>query len=94
MEPPRTDEVKIAVLEEQMKSLRTGLDAVATKIDSLTQKIDDAYVKKEDFNKFLKDDFSPVKQTTEKLWWNLALLIGGGGVIITLVNWYLISKHP
>lgn len=93
MEPPRTDEVKIAVLEEQMKSLVRAVDSLGTKFDGFSDKIDDNYLRKEDFAKFLNDDFKPVKSTTEKLWWNLALLIGGGGVIITLVNWFLLYKH-
>jgi len=97
MEPQRTDEVKIAVLEEQMKALNISskerFDVLGEKVDALTNKIDDSYLKKEDFMKFFNEEFKPVKKTTEKLYWNLGLLIGGGGVSITLVNWFVLYKN-
>lgn len=60
MEP--NEIVKVAVLEEQMKTLAKGLETLGGKIDNLTDKIDNNYVKKEDFN--------PVRTTVEslKLW--------------------------
>lgn len=69
-----TEIVKVAVLEEQMKVLGKGLETLGVdlgkKLDSLTDKIDNNYVKKEDSNKFYRDEFVPVKQTVEglKLW--------------------------
>jgi hypothetical protein len=54
-----TDDVKVAVLDNQMKTLTISVDKLSDKIDNLTIKIDDNYVKKEDFN--------PVKDTVEGL---------------------------
>ncbi len=60
MEP--NEIVKVAVLEEQLKTVVKAVDSLGNKIDALTDKIDNNYVKKEDFN--------PVRSTVEslKLW--------------------------
>lgn len=82
MEQP--EQIKVAVLEEQMKTLSKGLDVVASKIDVLTDKIDNNYVKKE--------DFKPVKDTVEALKYWQAKTIGyatGIGLVIELVFKYL-----
>ncbi len=56
------EQVKVAVLEEQLKTVATAVGVLGSKIDNLTDKIDNNYVKKEDFN--------PVRTTVEslKLW--------------------------
>ncbi len=60
--PTTGEDVKVAVLEEQMKNLVKSVDALTSKIDTLTTKVDDNYVKKE--------DFMPVKKEVDglKLW--------------------------
>ncbi len=62
------EEVKVAVLEEQMKNMVKSVDVLASKIDTLTTKVDDNYVKKEDFN--------PVKAEVDKLKLQYAKMAG------------------
>ncbi len=79
MEQP--EQIKVAVLEEQMKTLGKGLDLVANKIDVLTDKIDNNYVKKE--------DFKPVKDAVEslKLW--QAKVIGMAFIVAVIVDYII-----
>lgn len=76
MEP--IEQVKVAVLEEQMKTLGRGLELLGNKIDELTNKIDNNYVKKE--------DFKPVKETVETLKYWQAKVIGYAGGIVVIVE--------
>lgn len=84
-----SEEIKIAVLEEQMKTVVKSVDNVGTKIDALTQKIDDAYFKKEDFNKFYRDEFTPVQTSYSKLlWWIISTLLTAlGGLTLAIINY-------
>jgi hypothetical protein len=88
------EEIKVAVLEEQMKTVVKGLDAVALKIDNLSQKIDDSYMKKEEFNRFKNDEFTPMQNNYDKLlWWIIATLLSAlGGLILSVIN-YLTAHH-
>jgi hypothetical protein len=56
------DDIKVAVLENQMKVINNSVEKLSDKIDTLTIKIDNNYVKKE--------DFTPIKDTVEsmRLW--------------------------
>ena len=76
MEQP--EQIKVAVLEEQMKTLSKGLDVVAQKIDTLTDKIDNNYVKKE--------DFKPVKDTVETLKYWQAKVIGYASAMALIIE--------
>lgn len=73
------EQIKVAVLEEQMKTLGEGFKTLGNKIDNLTDKIDNNYVKKEDFN--------PVKATVEslKLW--QAKVVGMALVVAVVVDY-------
>ena len=85
-----SEEIKIAVLEEQMKTVVKSVDSVGVKIDALAQKIDDSYVKKEDFNRFKIDEFAPVQTGYTKLmWWIISTLLTAlGGLILAIVNYF------
>lgn len=89
-----TEEIKIAVLEEQMKTLTKGVDTLSSKIDSLSEKIDDSYLKKEEFAKFKNDEFSPVQAGYNKLlWWIITTLLTAlGGLILAIIN-YATTRH-
>lgn len=92
-----TIETQIAVLQtivghltDNIKELKASQDKTVASIESMNTKLDTAFVTRSDFDKFLQDIFNPVKKKVDGLIWWLALLIGGGGTLITLVNWYLI----
>lgn len=76
MEQP--EQIKVAVLEEQMKTLKEGLDSLGKKIDNLTDKIDNNYVKKE--------DFKPVKDTVDSLKYWQGKVIGYSAAIALAIE--------
>lgn len=81
MEAP--EQVKVAVLEEQMKTISKGMEMLVVKIDNLSDKIDSNYVKKE--------DFKPVRETVESLKYWQAKVVGyaaGVGLIIEIAFKY------
>lgn len=77
MEQP--EQIKVAVLEEQMKTMSKGFDILGVKIDSLKDTIDNNYVKKE--------DFKPVKDSVDslKLW--QAKVIGMAAIVAVVVDY-------
>lgn len=86
-------QTNVAHLTEAIKDLKLSQDKNTVSVESMNTKLDTAVMTRADFDKFLSDTFLPVKKKVDNLTWNLALLIGGGGVIITLVNWYLLYSH-
>ncbi len=92
------ESIKVAVLEEQMKTLTKSVESLGAKmenkIDTLTDKIDDNYVKTVDFDKFRNDEFAPVKNNYDKLiWWIIGTLLAAlGGLVLATVN-YVSSHH-
>lgn len=89
-----TEEIKIAVLETEMKNLTKAVDSFGIKIDTLTQKIDDSYVKKEDFDRFKRDEFIPVQTGYNKLiWWIIGVLLTSLGALILAVVNYFTAHH-
>lgn len=93
-------ETQVAVLQTQLthlnegvKDLKTSQDKTNSSVEKMTEKLDTAFVTREDFNKFMAEIFNPVKKKVDNLMWNLALLVGGGGVLITLINWYLLFRQ-
>lgn len=86
-------QANLAHLTDAVKELKTAQDKTTNSVENMNTKLDTAFVTKVDFEKFLTDIFNPVKKKVDSLTWNLALLIGGGGVVITLVNWWLIYRQ-
>jgi len=81
------EEVKIAVLEEQMKNMVKSVDTLSIKIDALTTKVDDNYVK--------KADFEPIKLEVDKLKYWQAKTIGyaaGAAAVIDLVLRFILKQ--
>jgi tetrahydromethanopterin S-methyltransferase subunit G len=72
------EEVKVAVLEEQIKNVVKSVDSLSGKIDSLTDKIDNAYVKKEDFN--------PVRKTVDDLKYWQAKVVGYATAVAIVIE--------
>lgn len=62
------EQIKVAVLETEMKNLIEKVGDVVVKLDSLHDKIDNHYIKKE--------DFMPVKKAVEELKYWQAKVIG------------------
>lgn len=73
------EQIKVAVLEEQMKTVAKSVDNLSSKIDGLTDKIDNNYVKKEDFN--------PVKAEVEKIKFFLAKVTGIAFAVAVIVEY-------
>lgn len=78
----QVEQIKVAVLEEQMKSISISVDKLSSKIDTLSDKIDNNYVKKE--------DFKPVKDQVDSLRLWQAKVIGMAAVVAIIVD--LISR--
>lgn len=100
MSDQETMDTKVAVMQnnmvhfaETMKEFKVGQDKMQESIEGMSQKLDVAYQTKADFMKWAEENFKPIKSKVDNLVWWLALLIGGGGSIITLVNWYLLYRH-
>lgn len=98
--PEETMETKVAVMQrdmihfgETMKDFKTGQDKMQASIESMSSKLDLAYVTKEEFLRYQTEVINPLKKIVTNLLWWLALFIGGGGTLITLINWFLIYKH-
>ncbi len=88
MEPNET--IKVAVLEEQMKSLNKSVDNVSNKLDNLTEKIDNAYYTKKDHDTFYLNEFVPLQSAYDKLiWWIIGTLLAAlGGLILASINFF------
>ena len=84
------EEIKVAVLETQMVALNKSVDILSGKIDALTAKIDDNYTKKEDFNKFYRDEFVPLRDAYNRaVWWLIGVLVTSlGGLILASINYF------
>lgn len=92
MEPNET--IKIAVLEEQMKTAVKSIDLLSGKIDNLSEKIDDAFLRTDVFNKFKSDEFAPMQNAYDKLlWWIIGTLLAAlGGLILAVINFLTTHK--
>ena len=59
--------VRIAVLENEMKHLNLTAITLVERVDALHTKLDDNYVKKIEQDKFLLEEYRPLKAKVEKL---------------------------
>ena len=85
-------EVKIGKLETKVDFL---IDKVGDLEKGLVNRVERMEVGKFssiDFVQFRNNEFIPLQKKVDKLWWNLAIFLGGGGALVTLINWYLLYK--
>ncbi len=99
---PQSEETKIAVLETQFQNLadkiddmKKGQEKLQLTVENLTAKIDDAYLKKEEFNRFYRDEFSTAQNQINRLfWWIISTLVAAiGGLLMALFNYFTSRRH-
>ena len=85
-------EVKIGKLETKVDFL---IDKVGDLEKGLVNRVERMEVGKFssiDFVQFRNNEFILLQKKVDKLWCNLAIFLGGGGALVTLINWYLLYK--
>lgn len=86
-------EVKLGKLEVKMDFVIDKLGELEKGLVTRVDRLENGKFPSIDFVQFRNNEFVPLKNKVDKLWWNLALFLGGGGTIITLINWYLLYKY-
>ena len=88
----KTDDHHEIVLNK-IQELKDGLIDRVVKLEMQVTRMEGGKFSSVDFIQFRNNEFIPVSKKVSNLVWWLALFIGGGGTIITLVNWYLLYRH-
>lgn len=88
-----TDHDLLITLHEQVKQVRLDIKDIKDNLADRLTKVEMGKLSAVDFIQFRNSEFTPLKKSVDNLKWWLALFIGGGGTIITLVNWFLLYRQ-
>ena len=100
-----SEETKVAVMQEQIKTLVGTTDEIKKKIEELTDKLDDAYVKQTEFDALkrivvgedgksgMMGDINYLKNYKGSIVTNTVLQWGAWGILVTAMMYHIFASH-